>query len=213
MSNFHVEYLNRDAYLASIATITDTQTLKFAKLSLYWWDERSKWYSKGCVCLCDSDNNHLSYLFFTIDPYRMCLLIHNIFTPLDMRRKGYAFSLLNEIFNIAIERDIKRFKLSSISKSLDFYLSLGFRYWGLNSMGDYYCDLPIPKNGLNTLNEMLRDMDNVTLLGKNMEEIYAKVNGNSRKLNRRQLEIYEDDKIKMGDRYMLHFLMSQKDSQ
>lgn len=212
MSNFHLEYLSRDAYLSSISTITDTKTQNFAKMSLTWWDERFKWHSEGCVTLCDVDNNHLSYLFFTMDRYRMYLIIHNIFTPFDMRRKGYAFAILNEVFNIAIERDIKRFKLSSISKSLDFYLTLGFVYWGLNSVGDYYCDLPIPKNGLNRLHEMIMETDSLTLLGKNMEKIYEKVNGNSQKLNQQQLQRYELDQVKMGDRYMLHFLMDQKNS-
>jgi len=210
MSNFHLEYLSRDTYLFSISTITDTKTLNFAKISLTWWDERFKWRSNGCVALCDENNNHLSYLFFTIEHYRAYLLIHNLFTPLNMRRNGYAFAILNEVFNIAIKSDIKRFKLGSISQSLDFYLSIGFIYWGLNSAGDYYCDLPIPLKGLRSLDAMIKETKTRTLLGNNMEKIYDKVNQNNQRLNQHQMVIYEEDKIKMGSRYLLDFLIAQK---
>lgn len=210
MSNFHLEYLNRDAYLLSISTITDTKTFNFAKMSLTWWDERFKWRSNGCVALCDKENNHLSYLFFTIDHYRAYLLIHNLFTPLAMRRNGYAFAILNEVFNIAIQSDIKRFKLSSISQSLDFYLSIGFIYWGLTSTADYYCDLPIPLKGLKGLKQMIRENETRMLLGNTIEKIYDKVNQNHQRLNQHQMVIYEEDKIKMGSRYLFDFLIAQK---
>lgn len=212
MSILHIEYLSRDAYLSSISTIQDQKSLKFANMSLNWWDEHFNWKSEGCVALCDSDNIHLCYIFFKMDQYRMYLTIHNIFTPLAMRRKGYAYELLNEIFNIAINKNVKRFKLSSISKSLDFYLALGFAYWGVNSVGDYYCDLPIPAKGLNTLNAMVTQADTATLMGKNMDIIYKKVNGNSLILNEIQLKTYENDKIKMGDQYMLNLLIDNKHS-
>jgi len=212
LSNYHLEYLSRDAYISSISTINDPKSLKFANMSLYWWDERCKWKSEGCVTLCDSDNNHLCYIFFTMDHYRMNMIIHNIFTPLAMQRKGYAYELLNGIFNIAIEKNITRFKLSSISTALDFYLALGFVYWGLNSVGDYYCDLPIPIEGLSTLNAMVIQADTATLLGKNMDKIYDNVKGNSLKLNATQLLTYESDKLKMGKRYMHTMLMDKKHS-
>ncbi len=107
---------------------------------------------------------------------------------------------------------MQRFKLNSISKALDFYLALGFVYWGLNSIGDYYCDLPIPQEGLSTLNAMILQSDTVTLLGNNMVKIYDNVNGNSLKLNKIQLKTYDDDKLKMGKRYMHNILMDQGDS-
>ena len=212
MPNYHLEYLNRDAYISSISSINDPKSLKFANMSLDWWDKQFKWQSEGCVALCDLDNIHLCYIFFTMDHYRMYLTIHNIFTPLSMRRKGYGYALLNEIFNIAIKKNVKRFKLTSISKSLDFYLPLGFIYWGVNSVGDYYCDLPIPIKGLSSLDIMVTQADTATLLGKNMDKIYNKVNGNDLKLNERQLQTYESDKLKMGKRYMHNILMHKKHS-
>lgn len=210
MPILHLEYLSRDAYMSSILTIQDPKSLAFANMSLKWWDEHCNWHSEGCVALCDVDNIHLCYIFFKMDRYRMYLTIHNIFTPLAMRRKGYAYELLNKIFDIAIDRNVKRFKLTSISKSLDFYLPLGFIYWGVNSVGDYYCDLPMPTNGLCTLNTMVVQSDTATLMGKNMDKIYKKVNGNNLTLNEIQLETYESDKIKMGNQYMLNLLIEKK---
>lgn len=210
MPEFHLEHLSRDAYISSISTIIDPNSIKFAKTSLYWWDERSKWQSEGCITLCDVDNNHLSYIFFTIDHYRMYLTIHNFFTPHLLRRKGYAYALLNAIFNIAIEKNMTRFKFSSGSTSLDFYLALGFVYWGLNSVGNYYCDLPIPLEGLSTLNLMVTQASIATLLGTHMDKIHSKIDGNSLKLNVLQLETYKSDKLKMGKSYMLTTLNDKK---
>lgn len=210
MPQYHLEHLSRDAYISSISTINDPKSIKFAKTSLAWWDERFQWQSEGCIALSDSNNIHLCYIFFTIDRYRMYLTIHNIFTPLSMRRKGYAFALLNEIFDLAIEKDMQRFKLNSTSTSLDFYLALGFVYWGLNSVGAYYCDLPIPNKGFSALDAMVIQADTATLLGKNMDKIYDNINGNILRLDAIQLETYESDKIKMGKRYMLTVLNDKK---
>jgi len=210
MPKYHLKHLSRDAYIASISTISDSKSLRFANMSLDWWDKHCNWHSEGCVVLCDTENIHLCYMFFQMDRYRMYLTIHNIFTPLAMRRKGHAYTLLNEIFDIAIEKNVKRFKLSSISKSLDFYLALGFVYWGVNSVGDYYCDLPMPQKGLSTLNAMVTEADTAKLLGKNINKIYDKINGNSLKLNEKQLITYENDKIKMGTQYMLNLLIKKK---
>lgn len=209
MSLHHFEYLNRDAYISSISTIQDQKSLKFANMALKWWDKQLSWESDECLVLCDSDNTHLCYVFFKIDPcYYMT--IHNIFTPLAMRRNGYAHELLSEIFDIALEKKVRRFKLSSISKSLDFYLDLGFAYWGVNSVGDYYCDLPLPQKGLDDLKSMISTTDIITLIGRRMHKIYKKINGNHLKLNALQADIYQKDKIKMGDHYMLDYFMNVK---
>lgn len=209
MSLHHFEYLNRDAYISSIATIQDPKSLKFANMSLQWWDEHLGWEHDECLVLCDADNTHLCYIFFKIDPFYY-MTVHNIFTPLAMRRNGYAHELLSEIFDIAIEKKVRRFKLTSISNSLDFYLDLGFVYWGVNSVGDYYCDLPLPKKGLDDLKNMISTTDIIKLIGRRMSKIYNKVNGNHLHLNASQSDIYEKDKIKMGDHYMLDSFMDVK---
>ncbi|MFA6195631.1 MAG: hypothetical protein WC656_03190 [Sulfurimonas sp.] len=207
---FHLQNLNRAAYITSIATIADTKTLKFANMSLDWWDKHFSWEAHGCVALSDSQNMHLCYIFYKIDRYKMYLSIHNIFTPLCERRKGYAHELLKMVFNIAILGHVSRFKITSISQSLDFYLALGFVYWGVNSVGDYYCDLPLPINGLDTLHSMISTSDDFTLIGKSIEAINKKVDGNSLILSEKQQLIYDSDKIKMGRSYMLENLLMLK---
>ncbi len=210
MSAYHLLHLDRNAYIASVATIQDPKTLKFADMSLKWWDRHFSWEAHGCVVLCDADNAHLCYIFYKIDRYRMYMTIHNIFTPLAYRRKGYAHALLNMVFDLAIARHVKRFKLDSISRSLDFYLALGFVYWGVNSVGDYHCDLPMPTEGLDTLSVMVKRSDVQTLIGGSLEKIYAKVNGNDTVLSCEQALILDTDKLKMRSAYMLNALLDIK---
>jgi GNAT superfamily N-acetyltransferase len=207
---YHLKQLDRNAYIASVATIQDAKTVGFATMSLAWWDKHYSWQAHGCVVLCDAQERHLCYIFYQIDRYRMYMTIHNIFTPLAQRRKGYAHELLKMVFDLAIAGDVKRFKLSSVSRSLDFYLALGFVYWGINSVGDYYCDLPIPPEGLDTLDAMVRSSGIPALIGKNLEKICTKVGGMASGLSPAQRLILDSDKIKMGESYMLEALQAIK---
>jgi len=203
-------YLSRNDYISSIQAITDAKTLKFADMTLKWWDKKFGWYIKGCAVLTDANNSHLCYIFYKIDKYNEYITIHNIFTPLAKRRNGYANTLLGLIFDLAISENVNRFRLTSISKSLDFYLALGFIYWGVNSVGDYYCDLPIPFDGLIGLDIMIKKNDISTLLGKKLDKIYAKIENNSTNLSDSQTTIYDNDVMKMGSNYLLNKLINIK---
>ncbi len=206
---FHLQNLGRKAYIASIATIADARTRKFANMSLNWWDEHFIWELHGCVVLCDTEQNHLCYIFYKIDRYKMYLNIQNIFTPLCERRKGYAQQLLSMVFNLAVLGDVKRFKLTCISNSLDFYLSFGFIYWGVNSVGDYYCDLPIPFDGLEGVAFMTQTQSNLFLLGSKTEPIYEKTKEHNTLLNIAQTLIYDKDLLKMRKSYRLEKLLEE----
>ena len=83
--------------------------------------------------------------------------------------------MISRIFDEALLQNVKRFRLTSISKSLSFYLGLGFVYWGVNSVGDYYCNLPMPKSGLKGLAFMTKDHDLNVLLGNEKVMILAKI--------------------------------------
>ena len=202
MSLYHLKHLDRNAYIVSVATIQDQRTVKFANMSLAWWDDHFIWHRQGCVVLCDAQQNHLCYVFYKIDRYREYINVHNIFTPLIERRKGYAYALLSMVFDHALEQNVKRFKLTSISKSLDFYLALGFVYWGVNSVGDYYCDLPLPSKGLGNLDAMVQNSSMLELMGKAASVIHKKIDGNASRLSPQQNLIYENDLGKMGESYM-----------
>lgn len=213
MTIYHLEYLNRNDYITSIESIKDSKTISFADMSLKWWDKKFGWYTKGCVALCDADNSHLCYIFYKIDRYNEYITIHNIFTPLSQRRNGYANTLLNMIFDLALTQKVSRFRLTSISKSLDFYQSLGFIYWGVNSVGDYYCDLPMPFDGLSGLDYMIQNTNTSTLIGKNFEKIYAKIENNSTNLSAAKTVIYDSDVLKLGTHYLLNRLIDIKNHQ
>jgi len=211
MSIYHLENLSRANYLLSMEDIKDARTLKFANMSLVWWDKHFGWYTKGCIALCDETNTHLSYIFFKVDKHNEYITVHNIFTQTSMRRNGYAQELLKMIFAFALGLHVKRFKLTSISNSLDFYLSMGFTYWGVNSVGDYYCDLPLPFDGLDGVAFMTLNSDTVTLIGRKFEKIHTKVLDNNIHLSNLQNVIYENDLIKMGKSYMLDELLYIKE--
>jgi len=206
----HLDHLDRKAYIDSIAKITDPKTVRFATMSMEWWDRHFSWKAQGCVALTNESGEHLSYIFYKIDRYHEYMTIHNIFTPLDERRKGYAYELLSTVFDLAHTAHVKRFRLVSISRSLDFYLALGFVYWGLNSVGDYYCDLPMPTTGLSGLADMVDKADMAFLVGRRLEKIYAKVNGNELKLTDEKSLIFETDKLKMKHFYMFDELQKFK---
>ncbi len=210
MSPYHLVHLNREDYITSTSKITDTKTLNFSKMSLQWWDRHFSWKVHGCVVLSDAQGEHLCYVFYKIDRYHQYMTIHNIFTPQIQRRKGYAKELLTMIFDIAVVKKVRRFKLVSVSKSLDFYLSLGFIYWGLNSVGDYYCNLPVPADGLAGLMAMTKSTDMHMLVGGHSNDIFSKIKDNDLKLDKTQSQIYEEDKTKMKNHYRLNDLNHYK---
>ncbi len=201
MPAYHLVRLNRQDYIDSTAQISDEKTLRFSKMSLQWWDSHFFWQRHGCMVLADERENHLCYVFYKIDRYRQYLSIHNIFTPLIMRRKGYAHELLKMLFEIAVLEKVGRFKLTSISTSLDFYLSLGFIYWGINSVGDYYCDLPVPTKGLGGMQIMTDTFSTEALIGTSLGTIFKKVKDDDAQLSSTQSRLYEQDKHKMQRGY------------
>jgi len=201
MPPYHLVQLDRQAYLLSTSTIADEKTLKFSKMSLEWWDKHFFWSKYHCIVLADENEEHLCYIFCKTDRYRQYITIHNIFTPLVQRRKGYAHELLKMVFDIAVTQNVGRFRLTSISTSLDFYLSLGFIYWGINSVGDYYCDLPVPAKGLGGLQGMTDTLGTAALTGASLGTIFKKVKNDDKQLNSTQSRLYEQDKHRMKRGY------------
>ena len=202
MSAYRIAYLDRKHYLESVDEIADLPPRRFADMSMKWWDRHFSWSAQGCAVLCNEENEHLCYLFYKIDRYRDYITFHNIFTPLAQRRHGYARMLLGMVFMLALTEHVKRFRITSISKSLNFYLPLGFAYWGVNSVGDYYCDLPLPKKGLDGLDAMVREEDTQTLVGDAAESIRKKIGTNEAKLDTEQTKVYDEDVVKMGRHYL-----------
>jgi len=201
MSKLHLSLLGRDEYLASIASITDEKTLLFADQSLAWWDRHASWKVNRCAVLCDEKGNHLCYLFSRIDRYSEYLTLYNLFTPSIRRRKGYATQLLRLILADAVNKHVRRITFSSVSSSLDFYMSFGFIYWGINDIGDYYCNLPLPKTGLDGISAMTEDSEPSELIGSYADFIHIKVDDNEKYLSLEKKAKHQTNKIRLGKHY------------
>ena len=106
------------------------------------------------------------------------------------------------IFDFAITQKVKRFRLTSISKSLDFYLTLGIVYWGVNSVGDFYCDLPMPSEGLSGIENMIALLSVAELIGSKYEIINNKIKNNSLHLTLQQTQSYDADVLKLHGSYL-----------
>jgi len=199
--------VNRKEYLESIAEIADVKSKGFAEMALRWWDRHSSWNAHGSVILTDEEGRHLCYLFYKIDCYKTYLTIHNILTPLCYRRHGYAYLLLHWVFAQALQEKVKRFKAVCVPQSLDFYLSLGFCYWGLTPTHDYYCNLPLPSAGLDGLKAMVDDGSVRSLGGKELTDIYARVVSNDEGLDTLAQGIHDKGLQKLEKAYMQDELM------
>jgi len=198
---YHLANLSQKEYIESVANIEDQQTRNFAKISLEWWNKHYSWYTQGCVVLRDEAGTDLSYIFYKIDRYCQNLNIHTLFTPQIYRHKGYARELLHRIFNRALAKNVSRFHLSCVSSSLKFYLSLGFMFWGLNSQKDYYCNMPMPQEGFDTLPTKEHTLKE--LVGNAHDLITHKIDENHKDLTKAQSLTYEEDKEILGNAYKL----------
>lgn len=201
-------HLDRPAYVASVASIVDLPSRRFAAQAQRWWDRHYSWKADGCVVLEDGQKGHVSYIFYKIDRYGDYLTVHNLFTPEATRRNGFAAALLDKIFEIAVDDGVRRVRFDSISASLDFYLDQGFVYWGMTGARDYCCDLPLPKTGLDGIRPMARDASLESLLGERSEAIYAKVCDQEKHLNDEQTKRYLGDTRKMGQHYLYRRLQN-----
>lgn len=202
MPAYHLKTLSREEYITSIQTLEDKKSRGFAEMSLKWWDRHFSWKAGGCVVLCDENEHHLCYIFYKTDRYKKYMTIHNLLTPLKHRRNGYAKILLKRVFQEANLKHIKRFRATCVPQSLDFYLSLGFAYWGLTPTRDYYCDLPMPTQGLEDLSAMIIRTSTKQLMGTSRQRICSKIKGNEKNLTNDQQNQYDSDKEKMQASFM-----------
>lgn len=205
--------IDRKEYLASIAGIADAKSRGFADMALRWWDRHYSWSAGGSVILTDEAGRHLCYLFYKIDRYKQYLTIHNILTPLCHRRRSYAYILLRWVFELALSEHVRRFKAVCVPQSLEFYLSLGFSYWGLTSTKDYYCNLPIPSEGLDGLREMVDAGSVETLAGGELQSIYDKVVDNDTGLDEAQQRVHDAGVTKLQNAYMQTALVACVESE
>ncbi len=193
--------LSRNDYTDSIATISDSKSRRFGEKSLEWWDRHFSWKKNKCLVLVDAEEQHLAYLFGINDRYMQYLTIHNLFTPLVHRKQGNARELLTQQFEMSLVKNVKRFKLCAVPQALKFYDKLGFIYWGINTAGDYYCDLPLPKDGLKGVNMMVQNSTNEELIGNKIQTIQKRTQQNGECLTDAETKQFTADKKWLGKKY------------
>jgi predicted GNAT family acetyltransferase len=193
--------LDHSQYLKSIASIEDEATLRFARQAESWWNRHFSWKRDGCHVLTNDSGEHLAYLFYKLDRYREYLTIHNIFTPRAHRTQGYAMSMLETLFLQSADKNVGRFKMNCTSGALEFYAKLSLVYWGVDGAGNYFCDLPLPANGIPGIPEMIKSRSSRQLLNGNALSIYQKVSSNGENFEAMEEARFRTDKKRLGKAY------------
>ncbi len=193
--------LNHDQYTESINQITDDATYRFAQQAEKWWDRHFSWTQDGCRVLTDESGTHLAYLFYKVDRYREYLTVHNLFTPENHRNKGYAFAMLESLFQSQADRNVRRFHMSCTPQALGFYAKLALVYWGVDETGNYHCDLPLPADGINGIAPMVENETNRELLDGKAEKIFQKVKENGQHFEAEKSRRFAHDKEWLEDAY------------
>jgi len=193
--------LDRDEYLCSVKKIGDFDTLKFSKHSLDWWDEFYSWKKFPPIAL-SIDGINKAYIFYSVSKDSRYLTIHNLFTPKAYRHEGFAYNLLSELFKIKSGIGIERFKMYCVSSSMDFYSSLGLKYWGVNSLNQYYCDFKMPNYNISEITQIVKDSSINELTDLEYNEVYKKLIDNGLDFDTKQKGIYNDVVKGLGKNYM-----------
>ena len=197
---------SREEYLESVQKIEDFDTLKFSKQALDWWDKYYSWKKEAPLCLKENGKD-ICYLFYSISNNNEYLTIHNIFTPKKHRFKGFAYILLKHLFKTLSQTDTKRFKMYCVSSSLDFYMKLGLNFWGVNELGQYYCDCTMPASNIKELKDIAKKelVENITL--QNFKKIYENLKLNGKNFNEKQNLIHHRCIRLMGKRYLFNDIL------
>lgn len=199
----HIIELTRDEFFESAQSIEDYDSLTFSKHCLDWWDNYFSWTKFPPLCLVDDEEEHVCYLFYNISKDNQYLTIHNLLTPKAYRCKGYAKVLFAHLFEKVAEQNIERFKMYCVSSSLSFYNNLGLEYWGINDLGQYYCDYKMPKENIDEIPDIVKNASLFELGDRAILGIYEKLKNNGQELGEKRWDIYEEILEKFQDRF--HF--------
>ncbi len=172
---------------------------------MLWWDDYYSWSRFPPLCMRENDED-ICYLFYEVSKNGEYLTIHNVLTPKVHRGKGYAFALLEHLFLTLAPENIKRFKLLCVSSSIDFYNKLGMNYWGVNHLGQYYCDFKMPRSSLLEIPKIVEDTNVTEFTDENLLKIYEKVRLNGKEFDAKDKKIHDDCLKKMGKRYIFEKL-------
>ncbi len=201
--------LSREEYLTSVKKMDDFYSLKFSKHALECWDDYYSWKLNPPLCLIDDNHKHVCYLFYSVSSDKSYLTIKYLLTPKPDRHHGFAYILLNHLFHLLSEQHIQRFRMYCLSSSLEFYTKLGLEYWGVNDIGQYYCDFKMPLLDISEIPQIVEDSSVNDFTKIRFDEIYEKLKNNGDNFNIKDTETYQKSLIKMGDKYIFYKLLNR----
>jgi len=196
------KFLNREQYLQSVMKMNHFQSLQFAKQSLDRWDDYFSWVKSPCLCLVDNDGLDVCYLFYYVSKDNKYLTIENILTPYPSRFNGYAKKMLTILFNtILLNSKIQRVKMYCVSSSLQFYMNLGIDFWGVNKIGQYYADFPMPKCDICEIKLLMSNEHFQTVSQDDRNVIYNNLKENGSLFDIKEKKIFDKSLLLLKKRY------------
>lgn len=196
------KFLNREQYLQSVMKMNHFQSLQFAKQSLDRWDEYFSWVKSPCLCLVNDDGLDVCYLFYYVSKDDKYLTIENILTPYPNRFNGYAKKMLTILFNvILLNSKIQRVKMYCVSSSLQFYMNLGIDFWGVNKIGQYYTEFPMPKCDICEIKLLMNNEHFQTVSQDYINLIYNKLKENGSLFDIKEKKIFNKSLLLLQERY------------
>ena len=196
-----IKHLNPEQYLQSTSSITHIGSKEFATQAYEYCNNFIKWEEFPCISL-EVDNRIVCYLFYHLSKDKRYLSIDNILTDFEYRHNGYAKYLLSFLFKKFSQGSItQRVKMYCVSSSLKFYMKLGVDFWGVNHLGQYYTEFPIPKNGIDEIKTLMKNETLSTLYKRELQSIYKKLKLNGSSFNKNEKEVFDNSLKLLKNRY------------
>lgn len=196
-----IKNLSPEQYLQLTSKITHTGSKEFAFQAYEYCNKFIKWDKFPCISL-EVDNIVVCYLFYHLSKDKRYLSIDNILTDFEYRHNGYAKYMLSFLFKKFSKGSItQRVKMYCVSSSLEFYMKLGVDFWGVNHIGQYYTEFPIPKNGIDEIKTLMKNETLSTLYKREVQSIYKKLELNGRSFNKKEKEVFDNSLKLLKNRY------------
>ena len=144
----------------------------------------------------------MCYLFYHVTKDKKYLTIHNIFTPFPSRFKGYGKELLSILFKkILLHSEIERVKMFCVTTSLKFYMSFGIDFWGVNSVGHYYTDFPMPKYDIKEIAQLMHNEHLTKLSKEELNTTYDKLKLNGSEFDEKETHTFQSSVKLLKEHY------------
>jgi hypothetical protein len=87
-------------------------------------------------------------------------------------------------------------------------MNLGIDFWGVNRIGQYYTDFPMPDSNIKEIKELMNNEDLTQISTKNRNAIYNKLQDNGSEFNKKEMLIFKKSLTLLKERYRFKELKS-----